>query len=442
MAITITAPQGPDKWMPSGNSIRYTINSDQTAQPDFYYLIDVQINGTSVIKLRRYPVTGSSIIVDVREIVDAYITATFHNNLQVGHRLISTDKLSIVMVATEYYNGQAYNSATAVPVLIWAAAAQFEDEQQVVGYYLKDYYNQFRHYTQGANTYYARPMGYHNAAQPNDITMEVDFLKTYLQVSEDALSNAYPMNREFTRTAAIFANVTATADPYVVFLGCDTNGRAIKKFYSAFSIMTSQTNALIYTSIGGKIDGSGFTYAKNLDGTTATDMDDCPYIVFYYASAVDTVRKLDTIISRPIVMKMGECPESFAVLYRSFEGDWNMIQCNQRATETTSIETTTRENALPTTWAEDTRIISSVNVHAQGRWQLNTDWVSQAINEEVKDMLQSPTLFIMHLTGGVVKYIPVTLVNADYTTEQHNDVNLFNYRFEFAEAFYKNTIRH
>lgn len=437
MAITIQAPQSPLAWLPAGNALTYTINSDQTAQPDFYYLVDVQINNTSVIKLRRFPVSGSSIMVDVREIIDAYITATFENATP-GIRNFSTDILGVKVVATEYYSGQAYNSATASIIEIWNAAAQFEDEQQQAGYYLKNWYNNFRKYTQGGTTYFARPMGYHNIAAPSDIYVD----SGHLQISREALENAYPMHRAFSRTASIFANVTANSSPWIVYLGCDETGKVLKKMYTPFDSVTNYTNALIYSNIGGKLVGSNFTYAEDLDGNPAADMDDCAYIVFYYADFVDVVTNEDKPISTPIVMKMGDCPETFAVLYRSFEGGWNMIQCNNRAVETTSIETTTRENIRPNIWAQDTRLISSVNVHAQGRWSLNTDWISKAIGEEVKDMLQSPTLFIMHYESGSVKYIPVTLINADYVTEQHKDVNLFNYRFEFAEAFYKNTIRH
>lgn len=441
MAITIQAPTGPTSWMPAGNALNYTIQSDQTTQPDFYYLIDVQINNASRIKLRRFPVNGAAIIIDVREIVDAYITATFHNNTEVGTGFIRTDILSVVVVATEYYNGQAYNSRTAAPVNVWNAAAQFDEEQQEIGYYLKNYYNQFRYYSQGGNYYYARPMGYHNVAEITEIEYSYPN-PVNLQVNRRALDNAYPMNRSFVRYAPIFAKVTAMAAPYIVFLGANETGKVVKKFYRNFSILTTNNNALIFTCIGGSLKGSSFAYAKDLDGNTPANMDDCSFIVFYYAASVGNVNQLDDIISRPIVMKMCDCSESFGVLYRSYEGDWNMIQCNNRAIETTTIETTTRENIMPTTWAQDTRLISSVNVHAQGRWALNTDWISKTIGDEVKDMLQSPTLFIMHYIDGAVKYIPVTLINADYTTKQHNDVNLFNYRFEFAEAFYKNTIKH
>lgn len=435
MAITIQAPTAPTGWMPAGNALNYTIQSDQTTQPNFYYLIDVQINDVSRIKLRRFPVNGAAVIADVREIVEAYITTTFELSNTLG---FSNDVLKCVVSATEYYSGQAYDTATTAPIYVWNAAAQFEDEQQPIGYYLQNYELKFRKHFVGVNTFYARPMSCNNAADVDDI----EVLPSYLQIKRSALDNAYVLQRDLRRPISIFANVTANDAPFVVFLGCDESGKVIKKFYSTFSSVQSNSNALIYTCVGGRLNGSNFTYAADLDGNTPADMNDCAFIVFYYAEFADVVNQPDKLISRPIVLKMCDCAETFAVLYRSFEGSWGVIQCNRRAVETTTIETTTRENIMPTTWAQDTRLISSVNVHAQGRWALNTDWINKNIGDDVKDMLQSPTLFIMHYYEGKLEYIPVTLLNADYVTKQHNDVNLFNYRFEFAEAFYKNTIKH
>ena len=67
------------------------------------------------------------------------------------------------------------------------------------------------------------------------------------------------------------------------------------------------------------------------------------------------------------------------------------------------------------------------------------DW--DEINEDVKDMLQSPQLYIQHFKGGNIEYIPVTLADATYITRERNDVNLFRYTFEFIESFYKTATR-
>lgn len=443
MAITTTSPtEYAGSWLPSCNDMIFTATSDQTTQPDFYYLIDVLINDAAVITLRRYPVISQTVSVNVREIVESYITSTFDNSNAAGSIFFSTEYVKVTIQATEYYSGQTYSSATATPAYVWNAAAPFKVEKANG---VNKYHRQFN-FIRGAllvPTQYARPMGYNQVADPTDITMSgADFI-----VKPEALAVAYPMNVNFKRPVTIFSYFNGVYEAnaaalYSVFLGCDETGKVLKKFVEPTNATRTEPTESIITTVMGSLNPADFTYKYAVAGESIfTNMDGCAYVVFYFAETYTTGVTEDKPVSKPLVFKQCHCPEAFAVLYKSYEGGWNMVQCNRRAVETTAIETTTRENVKPTTWNESSRLISSVNVQALGSWKLNTDWVNEAINKDINDMLQSPSLYIMHYHDGELEYIPVTLANANYVTKQHNDVNLFSYTLEFAESYFKNTIK-
>lgn len=443
MAITTTTPAAyAGAWLPAGNDIIFTATSDQTGQDDFYYLVDVLINDAVVITLRKYPVLSSTISVNVREIVQAYITATFDNSNGAGSILFSSDCLKVHIIATEYYSGQTYSSATADPAYVWNAAAPFRVEKANA---VNAYDREFNYIKTALTTQLGRPMGYHQVVDAGDLVNN----GINLILNPSAMAAAYPMNINLLRPITMFSfyngyyQQTASA-LYAVFLGVDQDGKVLKKFVEPTGATPTTPTDSIVTTMAGSLNPADFTYRYAITGESIfTNLDDCAYVVFYYAESymTDAVNN-DKVVSLPLVFKNSTCAEAFGILYRSYEGSWNLVHCNRRAVETTAIETTTRENVKPTTWAEDTRLVSSVNVQALGRWALNTDWVSEAINQDINDMLQSPSLYIEHYHDGELEYIPVTLVNANYTTKQHNDVNLFSYTFEFAESFYKNTIKH
>lgn len=435
MAITTTSPTSGGHWLPSGNDIIFTATSDQTTQPDFYYLIDVLINDAVVITLRRYPLLSPTVSINIREIVEAYITATFENSNAVGSINFSPDYVKATIKATEWYSGQTYSSQIADFIWVWNAAAPFKVEKanSLTSFFLKFVYKLY------PLTTFARPMGYNQVAAPTDIANDGGGL----YVKAAALENAYPMNINLKRPITIFTGYLGAASAvYSVFLGCDETGKVLKKFVRATNATANDPTEAIITTIMGSLEPADFPNRYAVAGESIfTNMDDCAYVVFYFAETYSSGVTADTPVSQPLIFRQSKCPESFAVLYRSYEGSWNMIQCNRRAVETTAIETTTREDVHPTTWNESSRLISAVNVQALGNWKLNTDWINEAINKDVNDMLQSPSLYIMHYHDGELEYIPVTLANANYITKQHNDVNLFSYTFEFAESYFKNTIK-
>lgn len=71
MAITIHTQ--PQLYSPSDNPLTYVFSSDETAQANFQYIVDVIVNGNVVSKNIVFPEVGARAHIDVSEIVSQYI---------------------------------------------------------------------------------------------------------------------------------------------------------------------------------------------------------------------------------------------------------------------------------------------------------------------------------------------------------------------------------
>lgn len=449
MSLTVINPKGgiaDGSWLASNDDLIYGMTSTESTRTDFYFKIMVIVNGNIVCTLRKYPIQGVTTAVNVRDIVNAYISSWFNNTLSNGsithyyqHSLYASrvEFASLQVAVYEYYGGDTHGSYISNPIYIWNAAPQFQFEKTGT----HSYYREFTVDSANLTTYKARPMGY-NSVIPQDCFFRLgnDY---YLHPQHFAM--AYPHHKGTKRTASIFGgrdNAHNNEIQYVQAYGLDENGKVLKKAFKTTNVTNNDSNFhWVCFAFDGTIS-TGWTFCPNTD----TNMNDCSYIVYFFSKTVGNELSItpDTATSsKGILLKLYDCPENFSVLYKSFEGGWNIIQCNHRATETTDIQTTVKQNVNPTTayWAANSRLITAVNVHSQDKIKLNTDWVSSEINKDIKDMLQSPLIYIQHYENGNIEYIPVTLQDADYTTKQINDVNLFNYSFDFVKSYENNTIR-
>lgn len=446
MSLTVNNPKsvGVSIWFPSNNDLIYTMSSTDSTQPDFYFKIMVIVNDNIVCTLRKYPIQGITTAVNVRDIVNAYISSWFNNTLSNGTMTyyiqnplydsrVEFAKLQIAVY--ECYNGDIHNSVVTIPLYVWNAAAQFQYEK--IG--TQNFYTEFTFDSANLTAYKARPMGY-NSVIPQDCFLQ-NGNDYYLK--PQYFSMAYPHHKGTKRTASIFGGRDIAHNDEILYVqayGLDENGKVIKKAFKQSIPVVNDVNYHWRCFVFDGTISTGWTFYPNTD----TDMNDCSYILYFFCKFMGNDSTPYTAqSSKGILLKLYDCPENFSVLYKSYDGGWNIIQCNHRTTETTDIQTTLKQNVNPTVayWAANSRLITAVNVRSQDKIKLNTDWVNSDINKDIKDMLQSPLIYIQHYDNGNIEYIPVTLIDADYTTKEINDVNLFNYSFEFVKSYENNTIR-
>lgn len=439
MALTITLPTIADGWLPAHNDINYTISSTQDSKVDFCYLIDVQVNGASVIKLRRYPLTiGQPIVLNVREIVTNFIKTTFPT-APLG---FSTDYASIVLSISEFYDQETQSTSVTQAVNVWNASASFSREKKGLGEWIKD----FTISRIGEIYLFGRPFGHHLYYDGNPLVSS-SLLRGY-ELKDDAKANCNIINEGMLTDCllATYSNDRQSVNgDYVVALGFDAQGFATKKYVKQLEGLDTNPQYMLYNiKVGTAIKERDFDNAYYSQLVHTQDFKDCEYICVYTTINPNAdVYVIDDFSIKPLIFKVNHCKEAFGIHYASSEGGWGFIQCNKRMIEETAVEATTRlktNSLVMNGWANDTRLVSATNVRAQGTLKLNSDWVEGALIEDIRDMLISPNIFVEHWKDGVLEYIPVTLVNASYITDETRAVNLRNYEFTFAESFFKNTI--
>ena len=438
MALTITLPAIANGWLPAHNDINYTISSDQTAYADFCYLIDVQVNGTSVIKLRRYPLSANTpIVLNLREIVANFIKTTFPTAL----KGFSTDYATIVLNISEFYEQETQSTSVTDPINVWNASASFSKEKRG----LRSFVNEFAISRIGELYIFGRPLAYHLVNESN--CLKSNGLIRPCSLKDDAVVN--PLNEGMVADITLMTHSNDSqyiSGDFVVVCGFDAERNMTHKFVRHNQGIDASAQYMLYNiKIGSNmLNASDFTDAYYDRPSPVTNMSECEYILVYTTdNPAGNVIDVDDMSCKPLVFKINHCRESFGITYASSEGGWGFVQCNKRMVEETSIETTTllKPNPLGMNgWADDARLVSATNVRAQGTLKLNSDWVEGVVIEDIRDMLISPNIFVEHWKNGVLDYIPVTLVNASYTTDETRAVNLRNYEFTFAESFFKNTI--
>lgn len=447
MALTVYNPRqiGVTTWFPSNADLTYRMSSTQSNVNGFYFLIDVYVNNAKVVTLRKYPIQGINTELNVRDMVNAYITSRFTPNVspQYINYHVNTDFAEFHIVVTEWYNGEDWDSVTTIPMYAWDAAIQFE---QMITPNITEYHRYFTYdetYQSPSNPlyYHGIPMGWKNFIQ---ISSADGLLNRDGALSDICKGQAYKLARGDKRQLSIFCGYNLSRNTevnYLVAYGFNSDGKLLRKAAKNITNVDDRVDKhwINYNLTGGTEAYWDFTIDNN--GMSFFNMSDCQYIYYCFSKKLDENFSTIERVSYGILVDVCDCSESYTVAYKSYEGGWRHILLNRRITETTDVKTITRQNVAPNYYGANTRLVTPVRVIAQGKLQFHTDWLTEPLADEVKDMLISPCLYIQHYKDGNTNFIPVTLQDAEYTTEQVNDVNLFNYTFNFIESFEKNTIR-
>ena len=111
MALTIT--QSPQAYTPSDNPVTWVMSSTNTSQPNFYFLIEVMINGTVMERHKAYVESGTKAHFNAKSISERYSVVNsggYYNNAVLNDMSIKV---------TEYFNSTAGLTVTSGTVKIW-----------------------------------------------------------------------------------------------------------------------------------------------------------------------------------------------------------------------------------------------------------------------------------------------------------------------------------
>lgn len=126
MAVTIHS--SPLLYTPSDNPIEWVFSSNQTAQPNFSYIVEVYVNGSLHSRHKKFPQVGARSFIDVAEIM------TFSTPVAtVPHTTVQKDAgnyLSVYIKVREYYGATPAYASDATSATVYAFKSSLSNEER------------------------------------------------------------------------------------------------------------------------------------------------------------------------------------------------------------------------------------------------------------------------------------------------------------------------
>ena len=107
MAVTITS--NPNNYTPSGNPFTWTFDSDQTAQPNFYFLVEVYVNGVLKARETRFPDNSNNARFDASGYAERFCNAP---NLTTDFAANANNNVDMNLKIIERYGDPVADGAT------------------------------------------------------------------------------------------------------------------------------------------------------------------------------------------------------------------------------------------------------------------------------------------------------------------------------------------
>lgn len=451
MAITITNPIQLVNWgLASGNPISFKAVSDQHGVLDrLHYKIYVKIDGAVVCTLLMPSIDADGIVVDVRNIVNDYLSSQFCNDITIEFYHTSECISLSLQFVERYHNGTSWSDNTSVyssdEYFVWLSAADFQ--------MARDCSEINRRFERGEIPW-----------------MGVGVQYQFTDLSNSAAGMAYKKK--------LFANPymvgdgskkdtfrTATSMKY--YTGQD--GTTIDRNYFHLCTFDKEFNTMkhfVFNSSSAPNDVKhklrsfpvGIAGLNSIQWTTKTlwngvynyinPLEDVYYCVWCSTSVQASLNMNVANSTQVIPFKM--CGiyryDIYYVLYKCSNGGWWQIRCDRKHSREKTVDNSYRigahSRAPQTLLGNDASYKVTEHVSSNGAYTLNTDWIARDGNiSEVEDMIQSPQIYIMTagITGPV--YTPVVLKSTDVAIKNVAQDKLVQYQFQFEEAYYQPVIR-
>lgn len=454
---SIVSPTNAYNWLPSGNPIVFTL-STTNVWPQLSYIIDVYVNGTMVAQL-KYPVYDRNRMdIDLRSIVNDYLTDTFVNDeiLSPSNTLVypANETASLhIEVWEEWYNTvqqqwqRSKQPEITKNIYIWRAAAEFEDARHIWRY--QDY---FTWETTNDDPKFLGPK-----VNGFDFCNEVE--TTLYRANLPFFTNRYKVSMNSLGTVSFFTYGLISVNPgditdFVEVWCYDSMGNRTKTFrwnnpehsnytladytrrISQFPCTPRNLNQVPWSSI--TLQAGTLNYID--------PSEDKYYVIFTHEGWGQGGGYEWGIRAIPFeIVCDSDCKwPVYNILYKTREGGWWQIRADRKSFNETKVETSVKYNTWGTGAMEPVpnskRFKETMHTNADGTITLNTDWISsQYFIEEIEDMIVSPQIYLVK-EGATPQYIPVVLKDSTHKIWNVRQDKLIQYEFEFEEAFKKATL--
>jgi hypothetical protein len=386
MAITIIST--PNQFMAAYNQVAYTVSSNNTAQPNFNFIVDVnQTSGTNNPLARlKYPVQPSSaqLTFDVGNVIKNYVSFDFFNATGTLFAPNLNSRLKYYVDFRELYDVSGIPTLSGVLAsnpttpstssFRWGGNSIFDFED----------FSGTAYYDLRVENY-----GFLNYQGEEICTLSQNKVLTFFDPN---------------RVVDSIRLITSSGYSYT---------------------LTPTTREYLYNINAGKflIDTSGLTPT----GDT--------YVI----------RLLDAsnnIITQKSFRYVQECSqyETIRLHWMNKLGAWdsfNFIKNSQRAID---IERKQFKAPLEIGYAKSDRLKQNYNTTITDVININSDWVSDEVSELLEELATSP---LIYLERSATNFIAVNIVNNSYDVRKYmNDRKLFNVSFDIEYTYnrYRQTL--
>jgi hypothetical protein len=116
--MSVTIERQPDDCQPVFNQLRWIVESNNIAQPNFEYICDVYVNGgsTYIARLKRFPDADGYGDFDISRVLADYVSVTLAESDDNGFNLHRSHYVNYVLKFGEIYNGTTYTNLTVTSI--------------------------------------------------------------------------------------------------------------------------------------------------------------------------------------------------------------------------------------------------------------------------------------------------------------------------------------
>jgi hypothetical protein len=387
MAITIIST--PNQFMAAYNQVAYTVSSNNTAQPNFNFIVDVNETSGANNPLARlkYPVQPSSaqLQFDVGNVIKNYVSYDFFNATGTLYAPNLNSRIKHYLDFRELYDVSGIPTLSSV--LISSPTTPSTSSFKWGGNTIFD----FEDFS--ADAYYDLRVENHG------------FLNTQLSVGEKIIPSQNKILSFFDPNRVVERISLLTGAGYSF-------------------IFTPTTREYLYNINAGK-------FLLDTGGQSST--------TGYVVRLIDGN---DQVITQYIFDANSECSqyETVRLHWLNKNGAWDSFNFIKNSSRAIDIERKQFKAPLEIGYAKSDRLKQNYNTTITDRININTDWVSDEVSAMLEELATSP---LIYLERSATDFIAVNIVNSNYEVKKYmTDRKLFNVSFDIEYTYnrYRQTL--
>jgi hypothetical protein len=202
--MSVTVERQPDDFQPVFNQLRWVVESNNIAQPNFEYICDVYVNGgsTYIARLKRFPDADGYGDFDISRVLADYVSVTLAESDDNGFNLHRSHYVNYNLKFGEIYNGTTYTNLTVTSTQTALMMALSFNQFQNYDYldYIIDFTNVGKFLTNSPRTLKARRNGFAELHFLNNGTEQAYYLRIRTYLPNGSLIDTYHIDNAFSVT--------------------------------------------------------------------------------------------------------------------------------------------------------------------------------------------------------------------------------------------------